>query len=123
MTIGKAIETLDSVKPNAYSTEEKIAWLSELDGRIKLEIIDAHEGGEEYEFEPYTPDTDLDTKLIIKRPYEDVYVLWLMLQIDFYDNETQRYNNTNTMFNARYDDFQNFYNRTHMPKSREMRYF
>lgn len=123
MTIEKAINMLDTVKPNAYSTEEKIAWLSEIDGRIKTEIIDTHEGGESIVYEAYSSDTSLDTELVVKPPYDDIYVLWLMLKIEFYDNETQRYNNTKTMFNARYADFQNFYNRTQMPKSREMRYF
>ena len=35
MTIKEAIETTDTLKPNAFQAKEKIKWLSELDSRIK----------------------------------------------------------------------------------------
>ena len=46
MTIQEAINKIDTLKPNSYSNADKIAWLSNLDGIIKEEIIDTHEGGE-----------------------------------------------------------------------------
>ena len=45
MTIIGAITRVDTVKPNTYSQMDKVKWLSELDGIIKAEIIDTHEGG------------------------------------------------------------------------------
>lgn len=49
MTINEAIQAVDSLKPNGYSELEKIGWLSELDGTIKAEIIDTHEGADKEE--------------------------------------------------------------------------
>lgn len=49
MTINEVIQAVDSLKPNSYSELEKIQWLSELDGTIKAEIIDTHEGADKEE--------------------------------------------------------------------------
>ena len=46
MTIMEAINRIDAIKPNGYPQLEKIRWLSTLDGNIKANIIDTHEGGE-----------------------------------------------------------------------------
>lgn len=43
MTIIEMITDVDAMKPNGYEQIYKIQWLSHLDGRIKNEIIDAHE--------------------------------------------------------------------------------
>ena len=43
MTVMEAINHVDAVKPNGYSQNEKIRWLSYLDGIVKKEIIDTHE--------------------------------------------------------------------------------
>ena len=53
MTIIEAINRVDSVKPNTYSQQDKVHWLSNLDGVVKREIIDTHEGGEDVKFEGY----------------------------------------------------------------------
>jgi hypothetical protein len=39
-----AINRLDTLKFNTYTNADKIAWLSQLDGKVKLQIIDTHEG-------------------------------------------------------------------------------
>ena len=44
MTINEAISKVDALKVNTYGRKEKIDWLSTLDGIIKKEIIDFHEG-------------------------------------------------------------------------------
>ena len=46
MTIIEAINKIDALKPNNYSQGDKIGWLSTLDGIIKKEIIDTHEGAD-----------------------------------------------------------------------------
>ena len=50
MTLIEAINRADNLTTNGYSQSEKIAWLSELDGRIKESVIDKHEGGEAVEW-------------------------------------------------------------------------
>lgn len=41
--LGEAIRKIDELKHNTYTTGEKIAWLSQLDGNIKALAIDTHE--------------------------------------------------------------------------------
>ena len=122
MTIIEAITRVDTVKPNTYSQPEKIKWLSELDGIIKAEIIDTHEGGENVAFSGYTAETDLNTKLLVPAPYDEVYIRYLEMQIDYANNEYGKYNNSMVMYNSVYTAFEKHYNRDHMPISRGRRF-
>lgn len=115
MTINEAINRIDSIKPNSFTQSEKIRWLSTLDGVVKKEIIDTHEGGRS--FKEYTED-DLNTELLIPAPYDEVYIRWLESRIDYSDAEYGRYNNSLTAFNDAYSAYEKYYNRTNMPVQR-----
>ncbi len=123
MTIIEAINQIDSLKPNTYTPSDKMRWLSRLDGKVKEEIIDLHEDAEDTTFNGYDDDTSLDTELLIPRPYDDAYIQWLEAQIDYANNEYGRYNNSITMFNTTYSAFERYYNRTHMPLGKNMKFF
>lgn len=118
MTIMDAIYRIDELKPNSYSQSEKIKWLSSLDGLIKREIIDTHEGGENIVFSGYNENSDLSIVLLVPAPYDDIYLRWLETQIDYANGEYGKYNNSITMYNAAYSIYANHHNRTHMPKSK-----
>lgn len=123
MTIIEAINKIDSLKPNTYSQEEKIAWLSTLDGIIKKEIIDTHEGSEKVVFNGYDAEAPLDTVLLVPFPYDDIYLKWLEAQIDYASADTKRYANSMIMYNTAYSAFERHYNRTNMPKSKSFKFF
>ena len=123
MQIIEAIGMIDALKPNTYSQEEKIKWLSNLDMSIKKEIIDTHEGGKEIEFNGYDENTPLDTKLLAEAPYDEMYVFCLESQIDYHNAEYGKYNNSVTAFNSSFNTFRNYYNRTHMPLTQGLKYF
>ena len=123
MTIIEAINNIDSFKPNTYTQADKIKWLSTLDGIVKKEIIDTHEGTESVAFDGYEVDTALDTVLLVPAPYDDIYLKWLEAQIDYTNGDTQKYENSMTMYNNTYSTFQRHYNRTHMPKSKSIKFF
>ena len=123
MTIIEAINHIDSLKPNSYTQADKIIWLSNLDGIIKNEIIDTHEGSENVTFDGYNAETALDTVLLVPAPYDDVYIKWLVAQIDCANEETKRYTNSMIMYNTAYSTFERFYNRTHMPRGRKLKFF
>ena len=122
MKIIEAITRCDDLKPNGYTTEDKIEWLSRLDGRIKNDIIDNHEGAEDVVFNGYTADTNTETELIVAAPYDDLYIHWLHAQIDYANGEIYKYNNCMAMFNASLQTFSNYYKRTHMPSASSIRY-
>lgn len=123
MTIIEAINRIDSLKPNSYTQPDKIAWLSNLEGIIKSEIIDTHEGSESVNFNGYDVDTPLDTVMIVPAPYDDIYLKWLEAQIDYTNGDTAKYNNSMTMYNTVYSAFQRQYNRTHMPLGSSIKFF
>lgn len=123
MTIIEAINRIDSLKPNSYSTEDKIAWLSIVDGEVKENIINTHEGSDKVTFNGYTENTPLDTVLLVPAPYDDIYIKWLEAQIDYANGETKRFNNSIIMYNTAYSAFSRYYNRNHMPIGATIKFF
>ena len=122
MKIIEAINGIDSLKHNTYSESDKVAWLSRLDAMVKKHIIDTHEG-DEVTFTGYDDSTDLQTELLIPAPYDEVYLRWMEAQIDYHNGEYDRYNNAMDMFHTAYEGYQNYYNRTHMPKGKKYKFF
>lgn len=124
MTISEAVNMADTLKPNTYTPETKLYWLSKLDGIVFEKIIKTHEGAEISEFKGYTAETPLDTKLIIAAPYDDIYIKWLEAQIDYANREYDKYNNSIVAYNDAYSEFERYYNRTYMPKGeKSFKYF
>lgn len=138
MNIQECINRTDSVKPNQYSVEDKVRWLSYLDGSIRKEIFDKYEQPpekketqviiiyedteepdeettEEKEFSGYSPDR-LTDELLVPFPYDELYVAYLKAKIDEENGETARYNNSAATFNGMLQDFHKAYHREHMPK-------
>ena len=123
MTITEAITKTDTMKPNAYSTNDKISWLSRLDGMVKRLIIDVHEGADQVTFEPYHADTDTGTQLLVPEPFDEMYQRYLEAQIDLANGEIARYNNAIELFNTAFKAYSSYYTRTHMPKGTLLRFW
>ena len=123
MTIIEIITDVDALKPNGLGQPYKVQWLSQLDARIKHDIIDTHEGGEEVSFNGYNAETPIGTELLVPHPYDDVYRYWLEAQIDYVNGEYTKYNNSMSMFNEAYSAYERHYNRTHMPKGNSLKFF
>ena len=122
MTIAEVISKVDALKPNTYTPEDKVEWLSNLDSRVKSKIIDAHEGGENITFNGYDSLVDRETELLVPAPYDEIYQRWLEAQIDYYNSDDDRYNNAIVLFNNAYEDYKKHYTRTHMPISKGSRF-
>lgn len=116
MTIRECIDRVDNVKPNQYGDDDKVRWLSFLDGIIINDVIKTHEGYEgEYDlFDGYSVD-NMNTSLIATAPYDMMYEAYLKMKIDEENGETARYNNSATMFNSYLDAYKKHYNKHHMP--------
>lgn len=118
MTVREVITLVDRMKPNKFSSEDKLRWLSEIEGLIVRELVNTHEDSPlEEEFEGYTK-ADMSAELIAPFPYDALYRWFLESQIDIGNMEINKYNNSRTMFNNAYLTYTDFYNRTHMPKQK-----
>ncbi len=117
MYLLEAIQAADRLQENTFSQEEKVAWLEQLDRKVQLELYDTHAGYEGTAFPGYGPHTDLQaTVLRIPDQFGEIYIHWLMAQMDYYSGELTRYNNTIAAYNTLWQAFANWVNRTHMPK-------
>ncbi len=126
MTIADVISKVDNLKPNHYSVEDKISWLSTLDSRIKTQIIDTHERNHQeccqVIFYGYDSLADMQTELLVGAPYDEMYLRWLEAMIDYHNSDDDRYNNAIMLFNNAYDGYKKYYTRTNMPLSKGNRF-
>ena len=107
------IDRVDLLEPNDYGPEQKLQWLNTLDGKAYREVIKTHEGA--VKAWPGSYETG-DEELLIDAPFAmDIYYYYLQAMIAAENSETQRYNKRMTMFNAAYQEWTNWYNRTHKP--------
>ena len=115
MTGQEAIRWADTLAPNAYTPAQKLAWLSDLDGKLYREFLSRYEGADDAAPEPYE---DGSETLLIPAPYaRDVYGNWLLSKIAEANQEVSLYNLHSTMFNVAYREFCDFFNATTKIKS------
>ena len=116
MTIQEAIDRADEMKPNTMSRGLKVKQLTVIEQLIHDEIVMRHEHPAEQETKPvYTEETDPTTELIVPDPYSDVYVDWLLTQIDRQNQEDGRYNVDRAHFENSYSTMRDWWTRNHMP--------
>ena len=123
MKIIEAIDMIDTLNHNTYTQTDKVQWLSRVDWMVKKHIIDTHEGAEEVSFSGYDENTDPQKELLVPAPHDELYLRWLEAQIHYHNGEYGKYNNAVEMFNTSYEDYRKYYNRTHMPKGKQFKYF
>ena len=115
MTAGEAIAAADLLRPNQYTTQQKLHWLRLLDGQIQLELFDSHEDAPlPMTEEEYTEDTEL----LAPMPYGgELYAAYLFSQIDLNNAEIQKYNQSAALVTAAWRQLSDWYNREHKPKA------
>lgn len=118
MTVAEVLERIDRERPGESTEEEKLRWLSQVDGQWYREMVRTHEGAEETTFAPYTTDGDKSVALLIAPPYDEVYLHFLYMQIDQRLGEIDRYNNDAALYNQGMLEARQAYNREHMPLQR-----
>ena len=102
------IDRLDGLEPNQYSPEQKLRWLSILDGKIYEEVLRPRET----EPKGFTEYVNGNEELLVPFPYgDDVYLNYLQAMVALENAETQRYNKRLQFFNNAYAEYQNWYNR------------
>lgn len=106
MTVIGAIRMADGLKNNDYSMEMKIAWVNEIEGKVRMEIM------HEKTFVPFALPDDEDAQLAAPVPYDKLYRYYLCAMIDYANGEYDKYQNSMAMFNESYGDFWRHYIKT-----------
>ncbi len=116
MTADTAIERFDALFPNALPYGEKLNMLSVLDGRIYSEILSRYDGAQP-EFIGYSEGIPGNAVLLVRYPFDEIYIKYLAAETDIINGDTARYENSRNAFNNLYEEFAAAYNRTHKIKS------
>lgn len=113
MTARECLRRVDGVKPNAFSDEDKVHWLNEVEGMVQTELlaVDPQEGS----LVAYRDPGDWDKALLVAPPHDKLYPRYLAAMIDFANGEYSKYQNSMVMFNAAWDEFAKWRRRNHMP--------
>lgn len=102
LSVSDVITSVDAVKPNAYTDNQKTFWITEIDGKIAMEIHGQAE---------YSP----GSRLLVPRPYSRLYELYVFAQIDYHNGDYDAFTNSMVMFNSALDDYAKHYQRTKTP--------
>ena len=89
MTAREAIDRADNLLPNPIGTEEKLRWLSELEGQLTGQAAEVRR----------------DSALTAEAPYGELYVHWLQAKCLYFLGEYTRYQNAREQFNGLYLDW------------------
>ena len=108
MKLRESILFADSLKPNAFTEEQKLLWLNELEGRIQSLI----HGFDSDKVIRYTMPEDEERELIVPSPYDSVYWKWLCAMIDYANGEYDKYINTQMSANSVYQEYAKWVVRT-----------
>lgn len=111
MTVERLLQEVDALRPNAFTAEQKTAWLNEVEGKIQSEI---------FLFAPpqvlqYDAVKDRHAELLAAPPHDQVYRSYLCALIDFGNGEYAKYNNSLQLFNAQYTEFMRWFAKNYRP--------
>ena len=103
MTIQELIDKVQEEKPNSFDTEKLIEFINEIESDVAEQLSD--------DFDPYTTD-DLQEELIVRYPYDRLYVSYLKAQIDYANEEYPSYQLNADQHGVDFTDFLNWIVRT-----------
>ena len=121
MTINRALEIIEQRHPSEYDRKTMIGWLSNLDKRV-YDLQLNHEMETAIDFGGYTENTDGDTELLIASPYDEIYPVYMDMQVSLADRDYAFYNNAALMFEGMWKEYANYINRTYMPAEKNRLY-
>lgn len=118
MTLQDVINRITALRSEKDCTNDFIIEkINEIEWRIKREITDVHEGSERFPFDGYDS-KELNVKLIAPEPYSELYIKWVLYQVDIMNNAMIDASNSLSRFNKAYYAFASWYTRNNMPLHR-----
>lgn len=118
MTINEVLDEVDRIaKNNSIDRNQKIKWLDRLDRSIFNDLLQYKKDNIET-FDGYDVDDDEDTELLAVEPYDELYVYYVLAQINLIQQEIDFYNNNYAIYEDKYRNYRDFINRTYRTKGR-----
>lgn len=118
MTINEVLDEVDRIaKNNSIDRNQKIKWLDRLDRSIFNDLLQYKKDNIET-FDGYDVDDDEDTELLAVAPYDELYVYYVLAQINLIQQEIDFYNNNYAIYEDKYRNYRDFINRTYRTKGR-----
>lgn len=108
MTVMTAIKRADALRMNSLDDEQKASWIMDLDGQL-AEMFDVSVPDNEW--------PEKDAVLLMPAPHEEIYQLYLICKIDYYNQEMSLYANDLAFYNAALAEAKAWYRRQHRPFS------
>lgn len=119
MNIENIIKKVELYRLDAkdFSLIDYAELIETLEKRIFNNIILKHHTGDAFSY-PVEAEKYVEghSEVMLPDEFEDVYVNYILTEIDLLKNETARYANSMTLFNAAYLRFARYINRTYEPK-------
>ena len=106
MIVSEAIERVKERKPNAYDDHTLLEWLNEIEARVQRELLDTAPEG----IFTYAIERDMERELLLPKPYDVIYIHYIIAMIEFNQQEYEAYNNTVELVNSTFLDAQKYYN-------------
>ena len=120
MTLAELISYVDQIRPNAFDKDQKTGWINEIEHKIYEQVLNKAVGNTTTDPTPYSYDLNAETALLVEETHRDVYVTYLLAQMDFANMEIDRYNADAAMHQAAWQDYAAEYRRNHLPKTHEL---
>lgn len=141
-TVAQIIEQYNAERPNQTEDSVKVLWLRKCEQMLINEIYVQHEHDLEDEskmsfkvvgstlwitrggsFTDHISNFDMDSKLLVPEPYDDLYLHYIDQKIAYLNNDKARFNTASTMFNNALLTYQQYFNRTYQTKKVEKKLF
>lgn len=130
MTLADLIAYVDKIRPNAFDKDIMTGWVNEIENKVYQEVISRalpegymefaeHMNPPEIFHGPYQYDMDEERELLVPDVHKDVYVTYILAQMDYANMEIDRYNVDTAMNQAAWQDYAAEYRRNHMPRGYE----
>ena len=100
MTINKLLNKIRDEKPNSFGNERLIAFINEIETEVADQLRIAPE-----DVPVYTTETDRDTELLAKAPYDRLYVSYVKAMVDYANEEYLSYQNNQAQHVQDFRDF------------------
>lgn len=116
MKVSELLKLIKTEKPNSFSDEMLLGYINEIEAEVQdqMEIVPVTK---------YSLDFDLDKELIVKPPYDRLYISYLKARIDYVLEEYDNYENDQAQHISDFREFANWTIRTTAYKKRAPKRF